>query len=90
MSSHMSAPFLAQATGPGGTPIWVILIIVFLILVLFLWGVTSSSGIRGKRQDDGEVPEPALDHPEPESHPEAEEVEETAPIEDAAADNPSP
>ena len=85
----MSAPFLAQATGPGGTPIWVILIIVFLILVLFLWGVTNSSGIRGNRQDDGEVHEAVSDHPEAENHPEAEEMEETALIEEASADNPS-
>lgn len=87
MSSLMSAPFLAQATGPGGTPIWVILIIVFLILVLFLWGVTNSSGIRGRRQDEAEDHEVAPDHHEAESQPESEDVEETVSIEDAAVDD---
>lgn len=72
---------LAQTAGATGTPIWVILIIVFLILVLFLWGVTNSSGIRGKQAEVDSAHDAAHGHDS--THHEA-ELEPEPPIEDAS------
>lgn len=38
---------LLETVPPGTTPVWVVLMIAFLVLALFVWGVINSSGSLG-------------------------------------------
>ena len=41
MKALFAPLMLAQTTGPGGMPMWIILLIAFLLIVLILWAVTK-------------------------------------------------